>query len=110
MISSILMRIARAILQNVLQQLNQLFQQIEEQAMNVIKAIVQQVVAGAWIGKAGDAFVEEMMQIALPGTQNIQSSVGNFGNGIKKAQEIMDNAENQAMNIIKNATSGFSFL
>lgn len=110
MISSILMRIARAILQNVLNQLNQLFQQIEEQAMNVLKAIVAQVVGGVWVGKAADAFVQEVMEIAIPGATKVQSSVGNFGSGISKAQEIMDNAEQAATNLIRSKTQGFKFL
>ena len=76
MIGNFLMRIARAILQNVLQQLNQLFQQIEEQAMNVLKAIIAQVVAGSWKGTSAEKFVDEVSSLAaVPATRVFEGDI-----------------------------------
>ncbi len=76
-ILSKLLKFARAVVQGVLNQINQQLRVIEEAAMNPIKQMVQSVVGGAWRGKGADAFVQEMQSELLPAFANLVGAVTN---------------------------------
>ena len=92
----ILIRIARAILKMVLQQLMQQFNVLQEQVMSPMRQMVQQVTDGVWIGEGANAFVDEVSSLMIPGVGRVAQDVDFFRNGLQKAEEIMDQADNQA--------------
>ncbi len=59
-ILSILLKLARQVVESVMGQLMQQFNVVQEQAMSPMKAMVDQVVGGVWVGDGADAFVEEV--------------------------------------------------
>jgi hypothetical protein len=93
---SVLIRIARAVLKMVLQQLMQQFNVLQEQVMSPMRQMVQQVTDGVWIGEGANAFVDEVSSIMIPGVGRVADDVDFFRNGLQKAEEIMDQADNQA--------------
>ena len=92
----ILIRIARAVLKMVLQQLMQQFNLLQEQVMSPMQKMIQQVTDGVWIGEGANAFVDEVSSIMIPGVGRVADDVDFFRNGLQKAEEIMDQADNQA--------------
>ena len=86
----ILIRIARAVLKMVLQQLMQQFNILQEQVMSPMRQMVQQVTDGVWIGEGANAFVDEVSSIMIPGVGRVADDVDFFRNGLQKAEEIMD--------------------
>lgn len=92
----ILIRIARAVLRMVLQQLMQQFNVLQEQVMSPMRQMIQQVTDGIWIGEGANAFVDEVSSIMIPGVGRVADDVDFFRNGLQKAEEIMDQADNQA--------------
>ena len=93
---SVLIRIARAVLKGVLQQLMQQFNILQEEVMSPMRQIVQQVTDGVWIGEGANAFVDEVSSLMIPGVGRVADDVDFFRTGLEKAEEIMDNADNQA--------------
>lgn len=92
----ILIRIARAVLRMVVQQLMQQFNILQEEVMSPMRQMVQQVTDGVWIGEGANAFVDEVSSLMIPGVGRVANDVDFFRNGLQKAEEIMDNADNQA--------------
>jgi uncharacterized protein YukE len=100
MIARILIRIARAVVENVISQLGQQFNIVEQMAMAPMKAIVGQVVGGAWIGRGADAFVEEVNGLMMPSAQNICQHINVFSGNLNRALDIMTQADNQVRGLV----------
>jgi len=97
---SMLIRIARKVVESVLSQLTQQMNIVEQMAKAPMQAIIQQVVGGVWIGKGADAFVEEVSTLMIPGANNITQHIGTFSRNLHNAMDIMTQADSQVGNII----------
>lgn len=104
-----LMQLARSILQNVLQTLSQLENAIQEQALNVVKQLVAQVIGGEWTGLGADKFMEEINSIATPKMTTMMSVLNTHASNLNKAREIMDRAESEAKNKMGALADVFKF-
>src|SRR5215216_1157506 len=92
----LLMKIAKAVLQQVLQGLQQQLKVVEDQAMNPMRQAVEQVTGGVWRGVGADAFVDEVSSISLPGAGVVREQINDFHNNLMRAQEIMEEADKKA--------------
>ncbi len=92
-IASTLLRFARSVVQSVMNQINQQTNIVRESAMSPINQMIQQVTNGIWRGKGADAFVQEMQTDVIPAFANMLTGVGNTGNQINRAIEIMTTAD-----------------
>lgn len=104
-----LMQLARSVLQNVLQTLSQLENVIQEQALNVVKQLVAQVVGGVWTGKGADQFMEEINSIGTPKLSTFMGVLNTHASNLNKAREIMDRAESEAKSKIAQLADPFKF-
>ncbi|HID51612.1 MAG TPA: hypothetical protein EYP41_06210 [Anaerolineae bacterium] len=98
--TSILLRFARQVVQNVLSQLTQQFNLIQEQAYSPMQAMVQQVMDGVWVGKGADAFVEEVSSLMMPGVGKIGEGINTYSKNIQNAMDVMDRADEQVAGIV----------
>lgn len=105
----LLMRLARAILEQVLQGLSQQFNIVQEAAMAPIKAIIGEVVGGAWIGKGADAFVGELNSIAIPGVTRIGDAITAKIGNLNKARDIVDQADATCRGIVNGLRDKMKF-
>lgn len=105
----LLMRLARAILEQVLQGLSQQFNIVQEAAMAPIKAIIDEVVGGAWIGKGADAFVGELNSIAIPGVTRIGDAITAKIGNLNKARDIVDQADATCRGIVNGLRDKMKF-
>jgi len=69
---------------------------IQDAVTSPLRGLVQQVTGGIWKGEGANRFVQEMTSEVIPSLVNIGSMNMGFGNGIKKALDIMDQADRQA--------------
>jgi len=69
---------------------------IQDAVTSPLRGLVQQVSGGIWKGEGANRFVQEMTSEVIPSLVNIGSMNMGFGNGIKKALDIMDQADRQA--------------
>jgi len=105
-----LVRMARAVVDNVLSQLLQQKNIVLEMVMRPMDAMVQQVLGGIWIGKGADAFVQEVRSVMIPGVRTIDTSLGTFSRNIQFARERIDRADQDVARLVKGKlTSIFKF-
>lgn len=95
-ITRILIRIARAVVENIINIINQQIRLIQDVITQPLRQIVQQVVGGAWRGGGANRFVEEMTNEVIPQLVNIGNVNMSFGNTIRRAMDVMDRADRQA--------------
>ena len=100
MLRSILIRIARQVVQNVLSQLTQLLNTVQQDAYSPMQAMVQQVTDGVWVGRGADAFVEEVSSIMMPGVGRIGDGINIFSRNIQNAVDVMDRADEQVNSLV----------
>ncbi len=65
-----------------------------------IRAMVDAVTEGKWKGKGADAFKREMEEVVLKQLTSMGGSLDTLNANVNKASSIMENAENQACNLI----------
>ncbi len=102
MIANVVLRIAKAVVNQVLSQLTQQLNAVQEQAMRPMDAMIQQVVGGIWIGRGADAFVQEVRSIMLPGVKSVHASLGTFSRNIKFAQDRIERADKDVSRLVKS--------
>jgi NADH/NAD ratio-sensing transcriptional regulator Rex len=102
MFTQILIRIARAVVQNVLSQLMKQLNVIQEQAQRPMQEMVQQVTGGIWVGRGADAFVEEVSNLMIPGVGKVGQGITTYHKNIQNAMDVMDQAD-QVVSGIANA-------
>jgi hypothetical protein len=100
-ITRILIRIARSILNNVLSQLTQQFNVIEDQALSPMRAIIQQVTDGMWIGEGANAFVEEVSNLMIPGVGQVGEHISTMSKNLQFARDTIERADEEVDRLVK---------
>ncbi|MHB8133105.1 MAG: hypothetical protein ACYDH1_02675 [Anaerolineaceae bacterium] len=91
-----ILRIVRSVVNHVISMITAQVNIIQDAVTSPLRGIVQQVTGGVWKGEGANRFVQEMTSEVIPSLVNIGSMNMGFGNGIKKALDIMDQADRQA--------------
>jgi hypothetical protein len=91
-----LLRIARSIVENVVNTINNQIRMVQDAITAPLRAMVQQVLGGVWKGDGATRFVTEMTNEVLPTLVNIGNANMGFGGLIRRAMDIMDRADRQA--------------
>lgn len=99
MFREFLIRMARAILQRVLGELVQVLNVVREQALAPMRMMVQQVTGGIWVGQGANAFVEEVSSLMIPGIGRVMDQVTTMSTNLRRAQEIIDQADQRAQSM-----------
>jgi hypothetical protein len=91
-----ILKIVRSVVNHVISSITAQVNLIQDAVTSPLRGIVQQVTGGIWKGDGSVRFVEEMTTQVIPSLVNIGSINMGFGNGIKKALDLMDQADRQA--------------
>ncbi len=102
MIANVVLRIAQAVVGNVLSQLTQQINVVQEMVRRPLDAMIQQVVGGIWIGRGADAFVQEIRSVMIPGVTGILGGLGTFSRNIKFAQDRIERADKDVSRLVKS--------
>lgn len=103
-----LIRFARRVVQSVMSQLTQQLNIVEDQALNPLRAIVQQVVGGVWIGEGANAFVEELSSLMIPGVGRVMEDISTMNRNIQHACDVIDQADQQVTTMANGLGDIFS--
>jgi uncharacterized protein YukE len=98
---SFLMRLARKVLESVLQQLMQQFNVIQEQALAPIKQIIG-MVDSVWLGDGASAFKEELTNLMTPQVTRIGAGITSYHSNLGKARDLIDRADSTARNLVNS--------
>lgn len=101
MIQRVLMMMARAVLDTVLQQLMKLVNSILEQAMRPMQMMMQKVMDGVWIGEGANQFVEEVRTMMMPGVDKVSQQITTHSSRLQTARDIIDRADADVNKIVR---------
>jgi hypothetical protein len=90
-----LLRFARAMVQQALSQLTQQLNIVQDQAYKPMQMMVQQVTNGVWVGKGADQFVQEVTSLAMPNVDRIGQQIVRTQQNINFAIDTIDKADEQ---------------
>ena len=91
-----ILRIARSVVNHVISMITSQVNIIQDAVTSPLRAYVQQVTGGMWKGDGSVRFVEEMTSEVIPQLASIGSINMGFGSAIRKALDLMDQADRQA--------------
>jgi hypothetical protein len=93
---------ARSALESALSQLMQQFNVVEEQALTPMRAMVQSVVGGIWIGQGANAFVDEVSSLMIPGVGEVGENITTMHNNLTSARDIIDRADEEVDRLVQS--------
>ena len=99
-LESVLISLAKRVLENVLSQLNQQLQIVQEQAQAPLRMIIQKVVGGAWKGRGAEAFVEELSSLMLPNVEKVAESISTTSTNIVNARTRIEQADEAVARLV----------
>lgn len=102
-----LLKIARAAVDMVLNQIAQQMNICQDLVRNPVQQMVNQVMGGIWIGEGADKFVDEVTSLVIPGSERIYASCQVTTQSIHRALEIMDAADNQVRGLVNDLEGVF---
>jgi hypothetical protein len=94
--TAILIRIARQVVESVIQTIMQQVNILQDAVTNPLKAMVQLVIGGVWTGDGATRFAEEMGSEVIPQLLSIGSVTTGFGSTVRRSVDIINQAEAKA--------------
>lgn len=105
--TSIMIRFARKVVQNIMSQLMKNLNVVQEQAFSPMQAMVSQVTDGAWTGYGAEAFVDEVSNLMMPGVGRIGEGITTYNNNIQNAIDVIDRADEQVNSFVNGLADVF---
>lgn len=100
-----MLRIARAVLQSVIQRMTEQINIMDQQAKSPINQMIQEVAGGSiWRGKGAQAFQDEMFKAVSSLTRIIGASE-RYRNNIQRAADTVDAADVKCRSLADNLRS-----
>ena len=99
---------AEDLLQGAISQILQQVNVVESAVTSPIKAIIGQVTGGIWKGDGANRFVDDMNTNVLPLLANIMTNNQAYADAIKKSNDTMAQAVQQATSIANTLQDVFS--
>ena len=103
-----LISFARKVVSWVSSQLTSQLNVVEDMAAAPMRAMIEQVVGGVWVGRGADKFVEEVSNLMLPGVGKISNQITTTRQNIDHAVDCIDRADQEVNNIVNNLADVFS--
>lgn len=100
MYTKVLLHIAKQVLRQVEQEITNL---IQNQLIDMVQQPIQQMINSlgpdVWVGNGADSFSDECSSMHIPETEGIQESCNVVIDRVRRATEIMDDADNKAQSL-----------
>ena len=103
-----LIRFARKIVNTVQSQLEKQLTAVQEQAAAPMRAMIEQVVGGVWVGHGANNFVEEVSNLTLPGVGKIGDQITATQRNIDHAIDTIDRADEEITNLVNGLADQFA--
>lgn len=98
---NLLLRMARALVEQVIAQLAQQLNIVEDSALNPMRAMIQAVTGGIWIGAGANAFVEEVSNLVIPGVTHVGEHITTMSTNTQFARDVIDRADEEVDRLVK---------
>lgn len=107
MVLGILLKFARMAVEGVLNQITQQINVIQDQVLQVIMNQLNPL-RDAWKGQGANRFFEEMESQVVPNIRQMMSYGGDYAGNIRKAMDIIEQADQRATGIINGILDEFN--
>jgi uncharacterized protein YukE len=107
-LKSLLLKIARKILQEVISTITKQMNIVQQQGEEVLRGFTKTIMDGAWVGPAADEFVDELSNMVIPKVNTTHSSINNLVRGIERALNTIEQADKTAADMVGDLDSLFS--
>lgn len=107
MVLGIILQFARAAVEGVMSQITQQLNVIQDQVLQVIMSQLNPL-RDAWKGQGANRFFEEMEQIVIPSIQRMMQFGQDYTGNIRKAMDLIEQADNRAMSIVNGILDDFN--
>jgi hypothetical protein len=104
-VENMLLHLARKIVEQVLEKLSQLLNKVQDEAAQPIRAVIQQIVGGVWVGRGADAFVDEVSNLVLPGIGRVGTSIQGMHTNVQSACDVIDRADEELNGLVDSRLS-----
>ena len=101
-IDDMLIRVARQVLEGVLSQLTKQLSVVEDQALSPMRAMIEAVTGGIWVGDGANAFIEEVASIMIPGVGQVASHISTFSSNLQFARDVIDRADEEVNRMVSS--------
>ncbi|MCB0077375.1 MAG: hypothetical protein KDD73_08095 [Anaerolineales bacterium] len=109
MLQSVLIRLARQVLQSVLTALMSQFSLVEDVILSPTRADLQAVTGGSiWRGDGADAFAQELTSIMIPNVGTIGTLIKTKHTNLERAADIITTADNQVSQVVNGLADTFA--
>lgn len=109
-VRSMLIRLARTVVQNVISQMTKQLNIVEEQTFNPMRAMIQAVTGGIWRGEGANAFVDEISSLMIPGVGRVMEQISQTTSNIQCAVDVIDRADDEVNRLVTSRlTDAFRF-
>jgi hypothetical protein len=95
-----LLRMARQMVRQATSGLTQQLNVVREGAFDPMRAMVQAVTGGIWVGNGANAFVEEVSSLMIPGVGQVMSQITTTTNNLNRAVDILDEADSKVQGMV----------
>lgn len=106
MVLGILLKFARAAVEGVMSQITQQINVVQDQVLQVIMSQLNPL-RDAWKGQGANRFFEEMENQVLPAIQEMMNHGGDYTSNIRKAMDLIEQADTTAMGIVNGILDAF---
>jgi hypothetical protein len=93
--TSILIRMARKVLEGVLSQLTRQVNILEDMALSPMRTIVNSMTDEVWRGEGAEAFKEEVSGLFIPGVGRVSEHITSISSSISFAMDVIDRADEE---------------
>jgi uncharacterized protein YukE len=107
MVLGILLKFARMAVEGVLNQIMQQVNVIEDQVLQVIMSQLNPL-RDSWKGQGANRFFDEMESQVIPNIRQMMSYGGDYAGNIRKAMDIITQADQSAMSIVNGILDEFN--
>jgi len=106
MVLGILLKFARMAVEGVLNQITQQINVIQDQVLQVIMSQLNPL-RDAWKGQGANRFFDEMENQVVPNIRQMMSYGGDYAGNIRKAMDLIEQADQRANGIINGILDVF---
>ncbi len=103
-----ILKLVYSVVSSVMSTITKLLNQVTQEVTSPLRAIVSQVVGGAWKGDGSVRFVNEMNSLVIPGLLSIVGINTSFKGAIQKSVDLFMNADKMATSKANELVDVFS--
>lgn len=107
-VMSVLLKLARKILEQVLNEVNKQTNRVQQEVMEQMQKYITQGFDDIWRGEDAEQFKEKVSRMAIPQAQSVIGITTGTHDGLIRAAEVVTRADQQVAQLVSDLNNKFS--